>query len=521
MNSISWFTGASAARAIVALAIGLASASVAVARMTVPGTIPPGGSGIVVSGGGGGLSAEPDDPFGKPVRPDGPILDERTATSIRFHWWDLSSYEAGYEVYRAPAYGGPWTRLAAWGPYNGGAVPMSYTDPSVSRDTIYYYKVRVYNQHGESSAIQAFSTPDGRGVSRLQLRVRTANVADADTDDDVNVSVKDYEPDGTWLDYGRDDFERGDEFAYELLSPDVTDLSDIHQIHLLKPGTDGWCIANLALLVDGIAVYEQHFGETAATCRWLDDASGHQNHLTVGRATLRAHPLWQAYAKPAATPLLSAAELADRIEAAVGHAIHDDVYVDKFPLYQGDVDVSWTGAALDGERHVKLSKSQTPDAVHAEFELDVDTPGPGGLTGELSFDLRFTGVCRTATEPAKILMKLENARATADFDWTVEAITLWLANLLEGGIADTIAGSLPDFARTIVLDQPVGGRTVKCVTILVNADGGVAFFPEYEPAPTNGGTTAGSGTVAGTGSTGTGTVGTGIRGGGGGSAIRK
>jgi len=138
--------------------------------------------------------------------------------------------------------------------------------------------------------------------------VRTANVADADTDDGVNASVKDYEPDGTWLDYGRDDFERGDEFTYELLAPDVTDLSDIHQIHLLKPGTDGWCIANLTLLVDGIAVYEQHFGETATTCRWLDDASGYQNHLTIGRATLRAHPLWQAYAKPAATPLLSAAQ---------------------------------------------------------------------------------------------------------------------------------------------------------------------------------------------------------------------
>ena len=308
--------------------------------------------------------------------------------------------------------------------------------------------------------------------------MRTANVADADTDDGVNVSVKDYEPDGTWLDYGRDDFERGDEFSYELLSPDVTDLSDIHQIHLLKPGTDGGCIANLALLVDGITVYEQHFGETAATCRWLDDASGHQNHFTIGRATLRAHPSWQAYAKPAATPLLSAAELADRIEAGIGDAIHEDVYVDKFPLYQGDIDVSWTDTALDGERHVKLSKSQTPSAVRVEFELDVDTPGPGGLTGNLSFDLRFTGVCRTATEPAKILMKLENARATADFDWTTEAMTLWLVNLLEGGIADTIAGSLPDFSQIIALDQPVDGRIVKCVTPLVERQWPRCLLPD-------------------------------------------
>jgi len=115
---------------------------------------------------------------------------------------------------------------------------------------------------------------------------------------------------------------------------------------------------------------------------------------------------------------------------------------------------------------------------------------------------------------------LENAQATADFDWTTEAITLWLANLLEGGIADTIAGSLPDFSRTIALDQPVNGRTVKCVTILVNGDGSVAFFPEYESVSTGGGTTVGSGTIGGTGSKGTGTVGSGIRGSGGTTAIR-
>ena len=50
--------------------------------------------------------------------------------------------EQGSEC-RATAYGGPWIRLAAWGPYNGGAVPMSYTDSTVSPDTLYYYKESV------------------------------------------------------------------------------------------------------------------------------------------------------------------------------------------------------------------------------------------------------------------------------------------------------------------------------------------------------------------------------------------
>lgn len=133
-------------------------------------------------------------------------------------------------------------------------------------------------------------------------------------------------------------------------SPDVTDLSDIHHIHILKPGTDGWCLASLALLVDGIEVYEQHFGETSATCRWLDDANGQQSYLIIGRETLRAHPAWQAYRPPLPSTLLRRTELADRIEATVGDIIHEGVYVDKFLLYQGTLDVSWTDAALDGLR---------------------------------------------------------------------------------------------------------------------------------------------------------------------------
>ncbi len=492
MNARHWLSRARAARAIMALVIGLASTSVAVARITAPGTIPPDG-GVISGGGGGGSSTEPNDPFSKPVRPDGPILDERTATSIRFHWWDLSSYESGYEVHRAPAYGGPWTKLAAWGPYNGGAVPMSYTDDfKIDPDTLYYYEVRVFNAHGESSAIQAFSSLDveGRGVSRLQLRVRTADVADADTNDDVNVSVKDYEPDGTWLDYGRDDFERGDKFTYELLPPDVTELSDIHQIHILKPGTDGWCIAELALLADGIKVYEQYFGETAVTCRWLDDANGQQNHLTIGRDALRAHPSWQAYKQRIPSLSLERVDLANRIEGIVGHIIHDDVYVDALPFYMGNVDVSWTGDALDGTRHVNISKKDE-QAVHVDFELDVNTPGPGGLTGGLGFDLRFKSECRTETTPARILISMEQVQTTADFDWTTEALTLWLVNLGENAIADTIKGSLPDFSQAINVDE-----TVSCITILIDSDGDVDFEPIFESAPGTGGGTNGTGTIS-------------------------
>ena len=154
-----------------------------------------------------------------------------------------------------------------------------------------------------------------------------------------------------------------------------------------------------------------------------------------------------------------------------------------------------------------------------------------GLTGGLSFDLRFTGVCRTATEPAKILIKPERIQATADFDWTTEAMTLWLVNLGEGSIADRIKDSLPDFSQTITVNDPVNNQIVTCITPIIGPEGDVVFLPTFGPAPgTGGGTlpngpgrvdgtrTTGTVTTGGTSTTGTGTLGSKTRGSGGNTA---
>jgi hypothetical protein len=176
----------------------------------------------------------------------------------------------------------------------------------------------------------------------------------------------------------------------------------------------------------------------------------------------------------------------------VGDTIHDGAYIDAFPVYQGTVDVSWTGDALDGERYVKVSKKEA-QAVHVEFNLDVDTPGPGGVTGSLDFDLRFTGVCRTERTPAKILINMEHPHASADFDWITEAMTFWLANLLEDTIADRLKDSIPDFSQTITVDNQI----VSCITPVVLDDGTVDFDLTLGPGTGTGGGTNTTGTVNG------------------------
>ncbi len=486
--------------ALASLALTLTTTSIAFGRMRIPGTTLPDGG---VYTGGGGPVTEPDDP-NKPRKPDGPFLDEATPTSIRFHWIDTSSYELGYELYRGPAFSGPWTQLAVWGPGNGQT--MSYTDYAVSRDTRYYYKVRVYNYYGESSAIQTFATIDGRvNISRAQLRLRTANVADADTDDDVNVSLKDYDNGGTWLDYGRDDFERGDEFTYELLLDDLSDgihdLSEIDHIYLLKPGSDGWCIESLALLINGQEIYTQGFGSTSSTCHWLDNEGGSQTYFVVGRETLRAHPLWQNFQQPIPSLFFSREDLEHLIEGRVGDTLHDDIYVDLFPLFMGTVDPYW--GYRYGDRYVEVSKKDDR-AVHVDLDFGVDIPA-GTVDVDLDFDLRLTGICRAGDTPARVKVTIENVTSTADFDWLTEALTLWFINLAEDGIGQTIAKNVENSFPKFDDGFPIDDQRVSCVTPSVDDNGNIFFNVTFVPS-TGGTYTTGTGTIGGTYTTGTGTI---------------
>jgi hypothetical protein len=87
-------------------------------------------------------------------------------------------------------------------------------------------------------------------VWRAQIILHTANTSHANTDDSVHVGLNAGSTavvpsgNGTWLDYGRDDFEGGDTFAYDLDLHNIHERSDVTQIYISKTGSDGWCIAD-------------------------------------------------------------------------------------------------------------------------------------------------------------------------------------------------------------------------------------------------------------------------------------
>jgi hypothetical protein len=173
----------------------------------------------------------------------------------------------------------------------------------------------------------AYAAPsESLPVWRLQVRLVTGNGnLAADTDDDIEVSVNDSSH--TWVDYGRDDFEVVDDFTYDLVQTNVRTLRDIQYLKLHKLGTDGWCVDNLTLLVNGQPIYYHSFRTATAMCHWVDGNDGHLPTLTIYGSTLRSDPLWQGFQTPPRPERITRAALESRIEAIVGDWIQStDVY---------------------------------------------------------------------------------------------------------------------------------------------------------------------------------------------------
>ena len=173
----------------------------------------------------------------------------------------------------------------------------------------------------------AYAAPsESMPVYRAQIRFVTSSVGSAGTDDDVQVSLND--GNHTWVDYGRDDFEGGDDFTYDLSLTNLRTLSDIRYLTVQKTGTNGWCVESLSLRINGKAIYSRSFQTSTSACRWVDANDGHTPSFTIAGTTLRSHTLWQGYTAAARPTSMSRAELESRIEAIVGNWIEgvDDTY---------------------------------------------------------------------------------------------------------------------------------------------------------------------------------------------------
>lgn len=261
------------------------------------------------------------------------------------------------------------------------------------------------------------------------------------------------------------------------------------------------CLAGVSLLVNGGEIYTQDFGSTASTCHWIDGGNGTGNYFVVGRSTLRAHPLWQSFIPPFRTSIPKQ-DLGDLVEGIVGNIIHDDISLD-LPVYIGNADPYW--GELHNDRAVVVTRKDA-SAVHLSFNLGIgliiDDPNV-----DLSFDVRLTGVCRTATTPPSIHTSIENVDAKPHFGTLSQVLTLGLINFAKDSIATTIEDNLKGVLPKLARDFPINIEKISCVTPSVDADGNIDFIV-MQMSRIGGTSTTGTGTLGGTKTTGAGTLGT-------------
>ena len=310
---------------------------------------------------------------------------------------------------------GTWTFLTS---FSGGSNQFVHT--GLPTDSQHCYRVQATNAYGSrTSSANCGYTSDGtsRKVWRAQIQLHTADVGDANTDDDIAVELNDPagSPGGnhTWVDYGRDDFERGDTFTYDLDLDGVTFLSDITKVRISKSGDDGWCIADFSLIVNGVTVYTEDFQSLPSHCQWLDTDFASLPSYQVGHDQLRAHPSWQAYVEPSrvrldigAYPMVTATlgvtreETESRVEALIGDLIHGTHAV-------------WGGH--DGRAWVEATQGY--HRAHMNVDLEIDVPGWFNPSLVIDFDLHYEASCSADQTAAVVEISTENLQAGVNFDW--------------------------------------------------------------------------------------------------------
>jgi hypothetical protein len=288
-----------------------------------------------------------------------------------------------------------------------------------------------------ASAAPSESAP----VWRAQLRVVTGNVSDAGTDDRVQVSLNDSNV--TRVDTPADDFERGRIDTFDLLPTGVRRFSDLQRVRIDKIGTDGWCIARVTLIVNGRTLFDSVPG---SPCRWIDTAAGHSPRLQW--TTLRTREAWRFYVQPPLPTRISPAELRDRIETYVGHAISTNA------LYWGH----FGGAAA-----VEFSNGGTSHRVRVDLDLAADVPFFFDPEVDVEFTLVFScssGVIRIATT---------NFAVDVDSSLVWKVLTLGAVELLDDLVRNAIQGSFSGFTFTTDTGTPF------CPIITVSPDGTITF----------------------------------------------
>lgn len=372
-----------------------------------------------------------------PPPPTGPragqglSIVDREATSLELGWIDVSDNEVGSRVMRAQDAG--FETVESLGPFDK-FEQVAYTDTNLQPDTRYCYKVETFNDAGanNSQGSCAYTRSDILlPVWRVQLEVMVADLKNAGTDNTIRAALK--LADGsyalsTYLDYGRDDFERDQLYSFDLNFAGIDHISDIVGFSLYNSDDekDVLLIKQLSLVVNEHEVFSRIFGTTSSTVLNL----GYYGYFDVGFSELRAEPDWQSYVGafellpsfillPLAWEVdgqeamrISNQQLVSRIEALMGHLIHTDEDL-KGKVKWGKLH----GAAVEIER-----KDNNTITVDLDLQAKVNNNFDPEL--DIDFDITFNTSCLENGSVLRLSFISENFTSNANASWWQDVVSL-------------------------------------------------------------------------------------------------
>jgi hypothetical protein len=236
-------------------------------------------------------------------------------------------------------------------------------------------------------------------IYSLQIKIKTAGIADAGTDDRVlvqfNSGMRAYH-----LDLAKDDRERNSYDSYNILDEKLLTIKDLQFLTLTKQGTDGWAIRSIRIVVNSIAIFEKNYNNY-----WIDGNKGHSPILTINNQELRSNFKWgfvngdKGILKPNVS-IISNLELRNMIESLIGNEIR---YIPNATINWGStsgINTLW-GEAVEIKRI-------SDDKIHVDLDLQVALKGPNP---ELDVDFDIVVKC----ESNKIVLEVENFIAKVDY----------------------------------------------------------------------------------------------------------
>lgn len=364
--------------------------------------------------------------------PDGPTppvtiwVSERTQTSLKISWTDVSNDEDGNRLMRSDNFIN-WPTILDTGP-----IPrmqtFSFVDTNLTPNRKYCYVIESFNAFGARRSNQFCTyTLDNANIPiwRLQLRVKVADFSGAGLGEEplrVYVGGNVERPAvQTVVDYGRDDFEQADHFTYDLNLGHIRDLNDITNLVLSNRSTDALYIEEFAFVINQRDVFSRYFGATADSAVRIAEVFSY----SVEFAELRNDPAWQLFVNTSKEfpgfdlmPLIDtlpdgrkqivipAEQIVSRTESLVGHMLNVDQAIrDRF---------RW--GFISGPA-VEVSKVNDK-TLHFDLDLEAMINNWPNPALDLDFDIEVATRCDSAKRKLNVDLTSKNFTSSTDF-------TLW------------------------------------------------------------------------------------------------